>query len=267
MSFPVPQCVQDHPAFQPNISRDEAEFILSSKFVLRVNSDGQTLIVTYTQPNGTIAHSAIDIDSTGQVRTGFHVFPTIDAFVVWLRTPRDNSVWPSPPVSELQRIPQLANFVFDARMSKDEMRQRLVNLPFLMWPSSKRRAWVVTRLHPGTAQLVHLFVRPAPSGQGFVIESKSDVVFGSLVELLQSVDLVPRVAPSPRPIYGSFSDVPQPQPQIPSNAPPAPPRKNSLAASAPQYASFAAANYQNAFPPIQEVNYDDPSVLYPDDSP
>lgn len=258
MSFPVPQCVQDHPAFQPGISRSEAEFILAlpgRKFVLRVNSEQTRLVVTCIQPSGSIAHTEIDVDDSGQVRTGDQVFPSIDAFVVWLRSRRDDSVWPFPPVAELRRIPELANAVFDAQMSKSEMRQLLANMPFLMFPSSKRRAWVVSRMQPGSKQLAHLYVQPTPSGQGFVIENKSDVVFGSLVGLLQSIDLVPRVAPSSRPLYGSLSDVSRtaygrlsdvPQPQLPG-----------IASASTIYENADAFSQQQSTSTL----YDDPSVL------
>lgn len=211
-SVSVPACVQSHPAFQPNITRSEAEFVLAlpgRKFVLRVNSETSSLVVTFAQASGAICHSEIAVDNNGEVRAANKVYPSIDAFVDWLRLQNSlgDDVWPFPSVGELRRIPQLSHSVGDRKPSKDEMRASLARMPFLIWPSAKQRAWVVTRFQPGTTSLVHLFVRQAAGGRGFVVNANTETVFGSFLGLLEQVGVVPRAAPTSSNLYASLSDV------------------------------------------------------------
>lgn len=211
-SVSVPACVQSHPAFQPNITRSEAEFVLAlpgRKFVLRVNSETSSVVVTLRQASGAICHSEIAVENSGQVCAANKVYPSIDAFVDWLRLQNtaDDEFWPFPSVGELRRIPQLSHSVGDRKPSKDEMRASLARMPFLIWPSAKQRAWVVTRFQPGTTSLVHLFVRPAADGRGFVVNANAETVFDSFLGLLEQAGLVPRAAPTSSNLHASLSDV------------------------------------------------------------
>lgn len=237
----VPPSIRSHPAFKPGITRSEIDSLLTlpdgPKFVLRENNQKRNFVVTFVQPFGAIAHTEIDFDSNGQVLTGNLVFSNVDAFVAWLRSPSSTATWPNPSVAELRQISQLARTVCDGRMSKGEMRQRLESLPFLVWPSSKRQAWVITRLRPGSQQLANLFVRPAPSGQGFVVEGNSDLVFGDLLAILHHVGLVPRAVKSSS-VYANIDEL-----------------HDFLAVEgASLYGSVAATTVSGV--------YDDPSVLF-----
>ena len=117
--FKVPAAVKAHPAFKPDVTRQEAEFLLAMPgwtFVLRLNAAKSALVMSFLQTNGDITHATIDVAKDGKVLTDHRTFASLDAFV---KAMRENSGRVVPTAADLRQNADLAPHVHESARAAD----------------------------------------------------------------------------------------------------------------------------------------------------
>jgi hypothetical protein len=181
MTFQVPKAVAAHSSFKPNLSRQEAEFLLALpgwKHVLRLNSEKTRVVVTFVQKSGVIAHSEIDVDGKGRVTTPFKQYDSIDAFVKELL---NSSAAAMPTPSDLRKIESLRDHVYDI-LTPSQIEDALAKKRFLLrLSSSLEGVWIVSFKRSGP--IIHVPIRSTTLG--FTVDGLDGEVFGNFVSIIE----------------------------------------------------------------------------------
>jgi hypothetical protein len=181
MTFQVPKAVAAHSSFKPNLSRQDAEFLLALpgwKHVLRLNSDKSRVVVTFVQKSGVIAHSEIDVADSGRVTTPFKQYESIDAFVKELL---NSSAAAMPTPSDLRKIESLRDHVYDV-LTPSQIEDALAKKRFLLrLSSSLEGVWIVSFKRSGP--IIHVPIRSTTLG--FTVDGLDGEVFGNFVSIIE----------------------------------------------------------------------------------